>query len=353
MKCLYVITELWSPAGTTKFVVEMANALSAKGDRITIAIRDFGFPDQTMPNPEVEVITIKELLGARIKERWDIVHIHGIWNYPLHQVVVWARKYDIPIIFSPHGMLTKKAMRFKWWKKVVPWFVYQRKDCSSACLWHVTTKREEQDVRRCGFTQPCVICPLGVDIPSMGKRSPGKTRRMLFLSRVHKTKGIEDLIAAWQTTHYSNWVLTIAGPCEKKYQQKLSALVKPDVRIEFLGPVYGEDKKRIYNECDAFVLPTYTENFGVVIAEAMAFGLPVITTYGAPWECLREIGAGYWIPIGREPLEMALSKMMALSDEERYRMGQKGRAYVSAKFSWDVLASELRDGYKKVLNRGS
>lgn len=349
MKILNVITELWSPAGTTQFVVGAANALSDLGEDVYIAIRDLDFPNQTMPRPSVKVLTIKELLSTRQSEKWDIVHIHGIWNYPLHRVVAWAKKRCIPIVFSPHGMMTKEAFRFKRWKKIVPWYVYQRSDCASARLWHVTTVQEENDVRRCGFSQPCIVCPLGVDASSIAERHCTVERNVLFLSRVHKTKGIEDLLRAWCQINHLGWRLIVAGPCDESYKRRLTSIVGNDGSVRFSGAVYGEEKIATYRKSDIFVLPTYTENFGVVIAEALANGIPVITTHGAPWRVLEDINAGYWIPVGCEPLKAALAKMMSLSDQDRFKMGFNGRSYVKEKYSWGSIVLKLRDGYRSIV----
>ena len=349
MKILNVITELWSPAGTTQFVIGAANALSCLGEDVYIAIRDLDFPNQTMPSAGVKVLTISEVLSSRGDEKWDVVHIHGIWNYPLHRVVSWARKRRIPIVFSPHGMMTKEALRFKRWKKILPWYIYQRRDCASAQLWHVTTTKEEQDVRRCGFSQPCVVCPLGVDVPDISVRHNTGIRNALFLSRVHKTKGVEDLLRAWSKMPHPGWRLTIAGPCDESYKRRLTSIVGDDESVRFSGEVYGREKIATYMKSDIFVLPTHTENFGVVIAEAMACGVPVITTHGAPWGVLENINAGYWVPIGSESLNVALVKMMSLSDQDRAKMGQNGRSYVKEKYSWDRIVLKLRDGYRSIV----
>lgn len=110
-------------------------------------------------------------------------------------------------------------------------------------------------------------------------------------------------------------------------------------------------KAALYREADLFVLPTFSENFGLVVAEALAYGLPVITTRGAPWADLETYGCGWWIETGMEPLVPALRAAMALSNAERRAMGERGRVYVR-RYDWDVIAAETLALYRWVLGQG-
>ena len=121
--------------------------------------------------------------------------------------------------------------------------------------------------------------------------------------------------------------------------------------MEYLGEVDGEAKTRAYLDADVFVLPTFSENFGVVVAEALAHGLPVITTRGAPWADLETYGCGWWVDIGVEPLVQALREAMALSDDERRAMGERGRDYVR-RYDWDNIGQQTIDVYRWVLGQG-
>ena len=107
----------------------------------------------------------------------------------------------------------------------------------------------------------------------------------------------------------------------------------------------------LYREADLLVLPTFSENFGVVVAEALAAGVPVITTRGAPWADLETHGCGWWIETGVAPLVLALREALALSDDERRAMGERGLAYVR-RYDWDVIAAETLALYRWVLGQG-
>ena len=111
-------------------------------------------------------------------------------------------------------------------------------------------------------------------------------KQLLFLSRIHPKKGIELLLTSLSLLRPKDWICTIAGMGSKAYENDLLKRVKIlglDDTVNFVGPVYGKQKESIFKESHAFILPTYSENFGIAIAEAMSWGLPVITTTGTPW----------------------------------------------------------------------
>lgn len=136
---------------------------------------------------------------------------------------------------------------------------------------------------------------------------------------------------------------SIIGPSELGYQKQLERLVArlSVARVRFEGPVYGDRKRKEYSDADIFVLPTLHENFGLVVAEALAAGVPVITTHGAPWGGLEANGCGWWIDHGVESLAKALRDSMQLDDLTRETMGKRGRAWMVRDYSWDSIASNM------------
>jgi glycosyltransferase involved in cell wall biosynthesis len=124
-----------------------------------------------------------------------------------------------------------------------------------------------------------------------------------------------------------------------------------DASVVFAGAVAGAQKAALYRDADLFVLPTFSENFGLVVAEALSYGVPVITTRGAPWADLETHGCGWWIDTGVEPLVAALRAATALTDSERQAMGERGRAYVQ-RYDWDAIAAQTLALYRWVLGQG-
>jgi glycosyltransferase involved in cell wall biosynthesis len=133
--------------------------------------------------------------------------------------------------------------------------------------------------------------------------------------------------------------------------------------VIFTGPVFDGQKTLLYQQADLFLLPSHSENFGVVILEALACGVPVITTKGAPWQQLEDVGrpdretgqparAGWWIDIGVEPLVIALRQAMRATDSERAAIGDNGRWFARERYSWSAAARAMIDAYQWLLAGG-
>jgi glycosyltransferase involved in cell wall biosynthesis len=146
----------------------------------------------------------------------------------------------------------------------------------------------------------------------------------------------------------------VAGPGEDELTVgALSHAAMRDDSIEIVGSVDDEEKWALYRSADLFVLPTLSENFGIVIAEALAAGVPVITTKAAPWQELETHRCGWWIDTGTAPLIEALRHAMSLSEDERRAMGARGRALVETNYSWDQIAGRMIAVYEWLLGRRS
>lgn len=179
-----------------------------------------------------------------------------------------------------------------------------------------------------------------------------RTRTVLCLGRLHPLKGLDLLIDAWKivATDYPNWQLQIIGPDEQGTLTSLRDQVRRlalDNQITFKGPIYSVEKAKVIANADLFVLPTRSENFGIVVAEALACGVPVITTKGAPWGELITERCGWWVEVGVAPLVAALKAAMGLTDAERREMGENGRRLVEAKYQWPMIAKEMAKVYEK------
>ena len=287
-----------------------------------------------------------------------LIHSHGIWSPVNHWASVAARRCNIPLIIHPRGMLEPWALNHKALKKGFALALFQRRELISAQLLIATSNVEYENIRRFGLRMPVAIIPNGVALiagSSPMLSSPrGGARVALFLSRVHPVKGLLNLVRAWARLAPVGWHLCIAGPDEAGHLKDVMVLVRSlgvQDSVTYLGAIDGAAKSDLYNAADVFVLPTFTENFGLVVAEALAHGLPVITTRGAPWSDLETFGCGWWVDIGVEPLVTALHVAMALSDDERRAMGARGREYVR-RYDWDDIAQDTADVYRWVVRQG-
>jgi glycosyltransferase involved in cell wall biosynthesis len=265
-------------------------------------------------------------------------------------------------------------------------------------------------VRKCECEVPIVVAPNGVDLPDLGRRPGRETieekfpelnfrRWVVFMSRLHPKKGIDVLLRAWarQNVEHGAWsmehgegesrrgerpkdqelersrtadspkangamlsrgqtkrrpVLVLAGSDLIGYRKDVEKMVR-DLGLEdsvvITGEVQGELKDALLANADVFVLPSYSENFGIVVAEAMAWGRPVIATTGTPWKEVAEVGAGWWVAPEEDTLAKALAEALGHGREELDVMGAKGRALVSERYGWSVPANRLISSYKNIL----
>jgi len=297
----------------------------------------------------------------------EIIHNHGHWMLPNLYARQAATQSDIPLVISPRGMLEDWSLGRSRIKKFMAWSWFERGNLRSAALFHATSKMEALSLRKLGLQQPIAIIPNGVEIPDR-KANPDRQilegkhpelagkRWLLFLSRIHPKKGVSELLRVWRDieSDFPQWQLIVAGPDLEGYEPALrreAFASKIANRVTFTGMLSGLERKAAFANADVFVLPTHSENFGIAIAEALAFGLPVITTKGAPWEELTAHECGWWINLGHSELRQCLKGTLSFSKAELSAMGERGRALMAGKYSWRQVAAEMKQSYEWLLGR--
>ena len=294
-------------------------------------------------------------LGCKAKSV-DIIHNHSLWS-----MVNIAAGFVVPgkrakLVVSPRGTLSPWALsRSKEVKRLL--WPLQRRVLSHADLLHATSEVEYDEIRALGFTSPVAVIPNGIDLPEWTETTPlSNHRTLLFLSRIHPTKCVDRLLLAWKTlqVQHPDWRLVIAGKGELGYVQEIESLAASLEleRVELPGPLYGDDKSYAYCEAELFVLPTHSENFGMVVAEALAHGCPVVVSRGAPWSSLVSEDCGWWINNDVEQLKVTLDAAMSLSSIQLNAMGLKGRAWMERDFSWSTVAHRMEKSYRWLLEGG-
>lgn len=282
----------------------------------------------------------------------DLIHDNGIWLPHNHAIARLSRKRRIPRVVSLRGMLEPWAMNHRRLKKQIAWTLYQHRDLATAQLLHATADIEEANARALGLKGPYAVIANGVELPGAVERAPSSgTRTALFVSRVHPKKGLPMLLRAWSALRPHGWRLVIAGPDEGSHTAELTALADELglSEVTFPGPVYGEEKQALFAGADLFVLPTYSENFGIAVAEALAYEVPVLTTRGAPWELLVSHDCGWWVEPKEAAIQEGLSAAIARSDTERREMGRRGAAMVADRFDWGGIAVQFQRHYEALL----
>ena len=224
-------------------------------------------------------------------------------------------------------------------------------------MFHATSEKEYEEIRAAGYRQPVAIVPIGMDVPeveSREKEDAGRVRKIVFFGRLHKVKGVDRLIRAWERVASEGWELVVAGPdCGMLEELKGIVAERKLPRVSFVGEINGHAKYEFLAGGDVYVLPSDTENFGVTVAEALASGTPVIASQGTPWQGLERERCGRWVPIGVESLAAALKEMMAANDEERAAMGARGREWIRRDFSWKGIGAQMKSAYEWLLGNAT
>jgi glycosyltransferase involved in cell wall biosynthesis len=303
-------------------------------------------------NIDFEAITcdskLYDIYGAmRGLRSFDLVVTFGIWRLVTSLILRSATLVGVPVIVCPMGMLEPWALRQKALKKRLAWHAYQKSDLDHSVALHATSRPEAENLQQLGLKVPVVVLPHGIDLPddvtltgARRRREVKKLRTALFLSRLHPKKGVEDLVQAWAAVRPTGWELVIAGPDCDGYRETVRKRVDQlncATEVKLHGPVYGDKKSEMFARADLFVLPSYSENFGLVIPEALSYGVPVIATTATPWAELVETGCGWWVEPGIEGITRAIQMAVSIYPGQLAAMGERGRRMVEERYSWSVL----------------
>jgi len=387
MKILHVIASLSTRyGGPSKACFEMAHAVANLGHEVSIYTTNIDgkkranvplYKPVTNHNVKIEYYPIQfphfwgtsvPLLKAlrRKLNCFDIAHVHSLYLFPNWAAYHECKRQGVPYIIRPHGSLDPYIYHRHRRRKKIMELLFQNSGIKNASLIHATTEEEKQIARQFTFERPYSVVPIGLNLseysnlPSAGKfksKSPKIDNRtvILFLGRINFIKGLDILAKAFgkivqirKNTH-----LVIAGPDNDGYLEKVKRWlfsVNAINQTTFTGMLDGQDKLAVLRDADIFVLPSYSENFGISVVEAMACGIPVVISNKVNiWREVKASGAGL---VGSCDESIFAEMMLSLIDnpEQAKKMGEKGKALVKKRFQWNLIGCELESVYKKVLS---
>ena len=321
-------------------------------------------------------------------KNFDLVHITGVWNFPVSAAAFWARVYKKPYIISPRGSLMKEPLKKKSsLKKKIYLYLFSKRDIKRATAIHFTTEAEKEEYLKAGLPlRKAVVIPNGLDIKGYEIRNEYEYTKLrnnfrkkfgihndakivLFLSRLNWKKGLDTLIPAFSEVikKKPKAVLVLAGGDEKNYKKEIIKMInnchltcadfsphnsafspRESASCIFTGMLLGEDKVAAYQIADVFVLPSYSENFGMVVVEAMAAEKPVVITKGVGISKeVEAAGAGIVIEKDEKQLTEAILRILNNPDLAK-KIGERGKRLVETEFSWPEIASRFMEAYKNL-----
>lgn len=386
MRILHVISTLAPAAGGPTAVIQsLATAQADAGHDVTVCTTDRNNPTRTkLPASHFETfypdrVTLKvfsvayapllvsfsmaKWLAANVKN-FDVVHIHGLYRFPPMYAAYQARKQGVPYVVRPHGSLDpylydKSARSVRLKRLFERLFVLPNLHRASAI--HYTAEDERERVSFLALRAPSFVVPNGLDwqryreLPPRGalrtRLGIGDAPMVLFLGRIHFKKGLDLLIPAFAAVarNMPGVKLVIAGPENDDYGEKVRGWVRDhglEEAVHFVGPLRGDDVVQAYVDADVFTLPSYTENFGMTVAEAMACALPVVISDQVNiYAEVARAGAGAVVRCDVQELTGAL-EMLLHDDGSRQAMGAAGRRLVEETYTWPMIVGVLANEYE-------
>ncbi len=297
----------------------------------------------------------------------EIYHLHGVWLRAMHYGAEEARRRGRPYVVELMGAYERYARLQKGLqKRVARWWFQDALLHQASCL-HVNSEKEARELRELGFRVPIAVIPVGTDLGDAnddgGPRPSTDTpphpaitekRFVLYLARIHRNKGIELLINAWANVEkeFPDYRLVIAGSGTEEYVQACQRMIERGGLADsclWLGQVSEEGKKWLYRHAECYVLPSYSENFGNTVAEALAAGTPVIITPNTVWTHLPREGCGWLSQTTDDSLTTTLTEALRTDPAQRQSMGRRGRQLIEDRYSSDKVIDQIDRLYRWLL----
>ena len=285
--------------------------------------------------------TFLRLLVSQV--RWaDVVHLMAVYSFPTIPTLLTCKMIGKPVVWSTRGMLQRWEGNRRRTLKTI-WESICQIVSPNRLVLHATSQEEATENERRLISK------------NVANTRHNEWLRLLYLGRIDPKKGIENLLRAYQIVSEDLGTmshLVIAGAGEQRYSETIRKLIEElglAQKVKMVGHVVGDAKEMLFQTSDVVIVPSYTENFGLVIAEALAHAIPVIASRGTPWKCLEDVGCGLWVDNDPNSLAAAIKRIKSKPLRE---MGLKGREWIQREFAKDSIAEKMVRVYR-TLSRAS
>ena len=354
--------------GPSKSVRALANAQAVPGHNIDLLATQVQVPTTLFPDAATIAIfprdfprwlcPSRELKHHLHTTAYECVHHHSLWLRTLHYAHLSARHGGVPLVIAPRGMMSGWAYRHNRWKKKLAGCFIHPGAFRAATGWHATSDEEAEDIRRLGFAQPICVAPNGVVPPTPAALSaardhwhalcPATKQRpvAVFYSRFHRKKRLRELFDLWLSQTTGDWLLLLVGLPEEYSVAQINGWITSTGAQARVAVFDGSNQPPPYAVGSLFLLPSHSENFGLVIAEALTAGLPVLTTDTTPWRSLAQHNAGWCVPWQDFPATLAAA--LRTPAAQLAAMGRSGGDWAGQQFTWERSGRLLLDFYQRL-----
>ncbi|KEO72584.1 glycosyltransferase [Anditalea andensis] len=368
MKSLHILTSLNKSSGGTSLssytLVKGLQLVGLDADMVTFEPKNAN--DEmisteafihTLPPSKIPKWQYSKIASNYLRTQlgnYDLFHLHGIWEFLPHQAAVSAFRANKPYLITVSGMLYPAALQIKPLFKKIAALLFQDKDLSQATVLQATCYQEYEYIRKYGLKNPVAVIANPLELPrELPNITPFKSSkvRVGFMGRFNPIKNIDVLIDAWAKIALENpdrdIELVLIGDGEKSYRESLQKQVNQHglKNVSFVGFLNGNEKEEMLNTLNYLVLPSKSENFGMVVTEALLRGIPVIASKGTPWGDLPKYNCGWWVENDLESLTAAIKTAVFLNEEVRVEMGKRGQELVVKKYGQSAVALQMKELY--------
>jgi len=338
-------------------------------ENITWASEIYDFPKDRLlgfpPNIPLLKISSVEIRKALKNQTFEVIHQHSLWTSK-SLITYLLNKGGAKTCVAAHGTLSEFALNKSKLKKEIALALFERKNLNKSSVLHATSEYEIEDYRRIGLKNPIAYVENGVGSATTLEKGNGEKfksdyqlpkdkKLLLYLSRITPKKGLDMLLLAIAEIkqNFNNWILVIVGNDEFNYKVKVEKIIQElnlQDKIFIIEPQYGNAKYNAFDAADFFILPSYSEGSPMVVVDALAYGIPVITTKSSSWKDLNENECGFWVDINKDAIKESLLRMIALNNTQLLEYGENAKNLVTNKYLWSEISKKTILLYNWMIN---